>query len=282
MNHYKKCCKAHSQFGQKKFSHRKAVNELEVDKPLDHDDTFYVDGIEVDKFVNTVNPQMPGLEEGFVTLHINKTPIEVKVDTGAKCNVMSQTIFEQIANNKRPVKQSKTPNLVAYGGSKIETRGLVTLQCGLNGQNHSLPFFLVNQDVQPLLGFRACLDMGIVTISPDVHHVSMEGSTEDILTEYKDLFTDELGEFPITYSMTVDPSVQPVVRPAHRIPLAMQSHVKAELDRMESLGVITTISEPTDWVSSMVATHKKDRQEIRLCINPKDLNSALKRPQCAA
>lgn len=42
-------------------------------------------------------------------------------------------------------------------------------------------------------------------------------------------------------------------------------------------GVIHTVSEPTDWVSSMVA-HKKDKQELRPCINPKDLNTALKRP----
>ncbi|RXN25465.1 dynein heavy chain axonemal [Labeo rohita] len=120
--------------------------------------------------------------------------------------------------------------------------------------------------------------MGIVTMSPHVHLVSMESSTEQILKEYKDLFRAELGRLPITYSMTVDPSMQPVVRPAHRIPLAMQDRIKAELDRMQSLGVITPVSEPTDWVSSMVVTHKKDRQEIRLCINPKDLNTALKRP----
>ncbi len=59
---------------------------------------------------------------------------------------------------------------------------------------------------------------------------------------------------------------------------AMQDRVKAELDRMQSLGVITPVSEPADWVLSMVVTHKKDRQEIRQCINPKDLNTALKRP----
>ena len=47
---------------------------------------------------------------------------------------------------------------------------------------------------------------------------------------------------------------------------------------MTQKGVITTVSEPTDWVSSMVVAHKKDKQEIRLCINPKDLNTALKRP----
>lgn len=78
--------------------------------------------------------------------------------------------------------------------------------------------------------------------------------------------------------MTVDPSIQPVVRPAHHIPVAMQGRVKAELEHMPSIGVITPVTEPTDWVSSMVAAHKKDKAEIRLCINPKDLNTALKRP----
>lgn len=58
----------------------------------------------------------------------------------------------------------------------------------------------------------------------------------------------------------------------------MQARVKAELDSMTRKGDITTVSEPTDWVSSMVVSHKKDKQEIRLCINPKDLNTALKRP----
>ncbi len=276
MNHFKKCCRLRCQFGPKKANYKKTIHELEMDKPPVYDDTFYVDGIEFDRSVDTVNSFMAEQEEGFVTLHINKTPIEVKVDTGAKCNVMSQTTFERIATNAQPVEQESTPNLVAYGGG--ETKGLVTLLCSLKGQSHSLPFFLVDQEVQPLLGFRACLDMGIVMMSPHVHLVSMESGTEQILKDYKDLFTDELGELPVTYSMTVDPSVQPIVRPAHRIPLAMQDRIKAELDHMQSLSVITPVSEPTDWVSSMVVTHKKDRQEIRLCINPKDLNTALKRP----
>lgn len=44
------------------------------------------------------------------------------------------------------------------------------------------------------------------------------------------------------------------------------------------MGVLTPVSEPTEWVSSMVATHKKSSEEIRLCIDPKDLNKALLRP----
>lgn len=78
--------------------------------------------------------------------------------------------------------------------------------------------------------------------------------------------------------MTLDPAVQPVVLPAHRIPLAMQSRVKGELDCMIHEGVINTVTEPTDWVSLMIVAHKRNKQELRLCINPKDLNTTLKRP----
>lgn len=69
-----------------------------------------------------------------------------------------------------------------------------------------------------------------------------------------------------------------VVRPARRIPVAMRDKVKAELDRMTSLGVITPVLESSEWVSAMVATHKKNLDEIRLCIDPQDLNKVLKRP----
>ncbi len=119
---------------------------------------------------------------------------------------ISNRDFISISINRTALQES-TPNLVAYGGGKIETKGLVTLSCILKGQSHSLQFFLVDQDVQRLLGFRACLDMGIVKMSPHVHLISTESSTKQILKEYRDLFTDELGEHPITYSMTVDSSV---------------------------------------------------------------------------
>lgn len=78
--------------------------------------------------------------------------------------------------------------------------------------------------------------------------------------------------------MTLDPVVHPVVHPAFRIPVAMQDRVKAELERMVGMGVITPVSEPIEWVSSMVVTNKKQTKDIRICIDPRDLNTALKRP----
>ncbi len=118
----RKFCRLHCQFGPKKANYKKTVHELEMDKPPVYDDTFYVDGIEFDRCVDTVNSFMAEQEEGFVSLHINKTPIEVKVNTGAKCNVMSQTTFKRIATNVQPVEQESTPNLVAYGGVKLKQK----------------------------------------------------------------------------------------------------------------------------------------------------------------
>ena len=79
--------------------------------------------------------------------------------------------------------------------------------------------------------------------------------------------------------MKLDANVTPVIRPSRRIPLAMEESVKRELDRMVKIGVIRPMSEPTEWVSQMVATKKKDGS-IHLCIDPRDLSKALKRHTC--
>ena len=44
---------------------------------------------------------------------------------------------------------------------------------------------------------------------------------------------------------------------------------------MEDSGHITKVTEPTDWVSSMVTVVKG--QSLRICIDPRDLNQAIRR-----
>ncbi len=47
---------------------------------------------------------------------------------------------------------------------------------------------------------------------------------------------------------------------------------------MVKIGAIVPMSEPTEWVSQMVAAKKKDGS-IRICIDPRDLKKALIRLQ---
>ena len=44
---------------------------------------------------------------------------------------------------------------------------------------------------------------------------------------------------------------------------------------MEQADHIVKVTEPTDWVSSLVVVVKGEK--IRLCIDPKDLNGAIRR-----
>ena len=66
-----------------------------------------------------------------------------------------------------------------------------------------------------------------------------------------------------------NPDVAPVVHPSHRLPIALQETVKNELDILVNQEVLAPVTGPTEWVSSMVVTPKKNNK-IRICLDPKD------------
>ena len=97
----------------------------------------------------------------------------------------------------------------------------------------------------------------------------------EVVKEFSDCF-GEMGTLPKVHHIHVDPDIKPVVHPPRRVPIALHAKLKAELDRMESLGVIDRVTELTDWVNSLVVVQKPNGQ-IRVCFDPKDLNKAIKR-----
>ena len=60
----------------------------------------------------------------------------------------------------------------------------------------------------------------------------------------------------------------------------MRDKIEAELHLLESMGVIAPVTEPTKWVSALLVVAKANGS-VRLCLDPKPLNAALKRvPYC--
>ena len=57
--------------------------------------------------------------------------------------------------------------------------------------------------------------------------------------------------------MEIDDSVTPVKMPLRRTPFAIEEKLLEEICRLENLGVIVQMEEPSDWISGMVATEKK-------------------------
>ncbi|CAB4017096.1 Transposon Ty3-G Gag-Pol poly, partial [Paramuricea clavata] len=104
---------------------------------------------------------------------------------------------------------------------------------------------------------------------------------DPLLQEFNDVF-EGLGKLEGQYTIVTDPSVKPVVHPPRRLPVALIDQVQEKLDNMVKDDIIAKVDQPTDWVSSMLAVRKPTlgpdgKVDIRICLDPKDLNGAIKR-----
>uniref|UniRef100_A0A3P9LL44 Gypsy retrotransposon integrase-like protein 1 n=1 Tax=Oryzias latipes TaxID=8090 RepID=A0A3P9LL44_ORYLA len=97
------------------------------------------------------------------------------------------------------------------------------------------------------------------------------------MDEFKDVFTG-IGLFPGECTIHLDPKATPVVHPPRRVPHALRSRLKKELENMEEQHIIVKVTEPTEWVNSMVVAEKPRTGKLRICLDPRDLNKAVKRP----
>ena len=93
----------------------------------------------------------------------------------------------------------------------------------------------------------------------------------NIISQYPSLFTG-LGTFANEYKINLKPNAQPFALSTPRnIPLPLRPKVQEELVRMENLGVISRVREPTPWCAAMVVVPKASGA-VRICVDMKPLN----------
>lgn len=80
---------------------------------------------------------------------------------------------------------------------------------------------------------------------------------------------------PGTYSIKIDRTAMSVVHGPCRQPAAFLPKVMAKLEEMEKEGHLAKVTQPTDWVNSMVVSSQGEK--IQICSDPGDLNKAAKR-----
>ena len=60
------------------------------------------------------------------------------------------------------------------------------------------------------------------------------------------------------------------------VPFTLIPKLKQALERMEQLGAIEKVDQPTEWVNPYIMIVEKPDGNLRICLDPKDLNRALK------
>jgi hypothetical protein len=180
--------------------------------------------------------------------------------------------------NDNPPLQRNNVTLTFYNGATKKTRGQAHVDCEYADKKYKLLFQIMDVTNRPLLSSESCLAMKLITVNAQlVNQIEVRtiGLTKEcILKEYDDVFSG-LGCLPGSYHLEVDNRVTPVKHQPRRIPEALRLEVKAKIDAMEEARIIEKVTKPSDWISSMVVV--KTPKKLRICLDPSDLNTALKR-----
>ena len=98
-------------------------------------------------------------------------------------------------------------------------------------------------------------------------------TVEDLKKLYPNSF-DRLGNLKGAYNIRVDPIVKPATHARRKVPIESKEAIDKELDYLIEEEIITEQVQPTPWVSSVTFPRKPNR-EVRVCLDPSNLNKAI-------
>lgn len=290
IGHYKDVCRGK----------QRKVNEMTRDESDDLGAYTFNDAYTITtKVINNVSTK--SVHSSTTAKHVDKIyaqvklndnhAIKLKVDTGSDtCTLTSADL------KKSQLKVKLSPSnciLNKYGGGTITNIGSANLKISYRNKSTHADFKVVEAPGCPsILGCRQALELGLLTLninsitnaSPKLtvlEETVKQGSLTktQVLQEYSDCF-DKIGKFPgEKYKIKLIDDAKPIVHPPRSVPVHILPLYKAELDKMIADNIISQVTEPTDWVNSIVCNVKDtpNGKKVRLCLDPKDLNKNIKR-----
>ncbi|XP_026016758.1 uncharacterized protein K02A2.6-like [Astatotilapia calliptera] len=247
----------------------KMLKEVRAEAVEDSDeDSFFIGEL----FLGAViEPKTTVIEESGsdadwdIELLVNGSPVDFKIDTGADTTVMTETTLNKL--QQRPKLIQCKPTVYSPGG-KVKCMGKFLATTEYKGQKYQYWITVIKgQYASNLLGKTVAKRMGLVT---RVNKISSD-LKEDVFGEIGLLNCE-----PVKIELTEDAVPYSVTTP-RRVPFPLLPKVEKEIKRMLKLGIIEEVTEPTDWCAPMVPAPKRNKDEVRVCVDLKRLNKGVKR-----
>ena len=195
------------------------------------------------------------------TISVNGHEVPFKVDTGAEVTVISEDLWTSL-----PLSKLKPPTKRLHGpdSKPLKVTGELCATLQYRGRKCTQPIFVVKRLQHNLLGLPAIQALHVLA--------QVDGISTPIPEQYPTLFKG-LGTFKgNSYTIQLKPDAKPFALFTPRnVPLPLRKKVQDELARMESLGVISRVEEPTPWCAGMVVVPKKSGA-VRICVDFRPLN----------
>ncbi|XP_061926289.1 uncharacterized protein K02A2.6-like [Entelurus aequoreus] len=241
----------------------KAVNtvtECQSDGDNDQEDYAFLGEVQT----QTTRPWMENIL-------LNGEAINFKIDTGADVTSIPESVFKPTRDGKleKPLKK-----LFGPGRNPLNVKGCFQGKMLAKGLFTDQHVYVVAGLTQPLLGLPAIEAMQLVHRAEAVTATQPE---TDFKAAYPAVFHG-LGELKEPYRIELKKGATPyALSTPRRVPLPLREKVREELDRMETMGVISKVTEPTAWCSGMVVVPKPKQDKLRICVDLTKLNKAVKR-----
>ena len=190
------------------------------------------------------------------------------IDTGSKWNIIPFDILQSIVKN--PILKKTESQLKFYDEAMMKSIGKYSLYTKLKNKCFKLCFEIVltKASWNPLLWANTSEKLSIYSINNDVNAIG-----NSIVKKYAGVF-EELGCLPGKLHLEIYKNVTPVQHSLRRIPVALKDDKNSKLNQMIKQGILK-VNESANWISSFEAAKKPEK--LRICIDPKNLNKALKR-----
>ena len=187
---------------------------------------------------------------------------------GAEVTVISETAYQKLS--KIPLQKSSR-SLQGPAGQSLTVLGQFTRRISYAKRSSNEVIFVVRGLKNNLLGFPAIKNLRLI------NKIDQTTTTTTPIRERFAKVFEGLGTLGEEYEIQLkDDAIPYSLCTPRNVPLPLRDKVKEELQRMESLGVISKVDTPTPWCAGMVVVKKKTG-DVRICVDLKPLNESVLR-----
>lgn len=203
--------------------------------------------------------------------------VSFRIDTQADVSILAMQTYQSLKT--KPQIHASNIAIRGVGGHIVKSVGYIMLPVRYKEKVYNIHCEILNvSNNANILSEKESVHMGLIQRVQSVDTVKCHNSAKQIHDSFADVFRG-VGRIPGEYVISCDPEAKPVVHPARPVPAALRDAVKAKLDQLEELHIIQKIpvGEPTEWCNALHVVPKKTVGDVRITIDPRDLNRALKR-----
>ena len=224
---------------------------------------------QAEAFLGAVQEKSHGHNPWKVTLRLNDMPLEFQIDTGAEVTVISEHNWKDIG---RPTLSPPNRILRCPDRRILPTQGQLRGILASARKQAKQTIYVVKGLEKPLLGQPAINELELLTAQV----AAIDHQKKSLAEQFPTLFHG-LGKMDGEYTIQLQEGARPyALSTPRRVAVPLLNAVRLELERMEKMGVIVKMKEPSEWCSGMVVVPKPNGC-VRICVDLTRLNQSVQR-----